>query len=46
MDPTGATGGEDGGGSAATEHGIAELQSGTCNRLRFFLFLYDPAIVL
>ena len=33
VDLTGATGGEDGGGSAATERGVVELQSGTRNHL-------------
>ena len=43
VDPTGATGGEDGGGSAATEHGIAELQSGTSNRLRSsYFYMIQP----
>ena len=43
MDPTGATGGEDGGGSAATEHGIAELQSGTSIRLRSsYFYMIQP----
>ena len=43
MDPTGATGGEDGGGSAATEHGVVELQSGTSNHLRpSYFYMIQP----